>query len=98
VAINITPMFTSFHERISTTLANSTLLCSNVMGGLISDYPAILESALFYNLDNLKETVQVIKEVTSNEEEYSEIVSKGLELSTEEFTYERDIKEHLLYN
>lgn len=93
VAINITPMFTSFHERISTTLLNSTLLCTNIMEDLITKHPKVLNSAIFYDLGNLKETAQVIKEIINNEEDYSTLIDNGLKLGREEFSFEKDIEE-----
>lgn len=92
VAINITPMFKSSHERIPTTLFNSTILCTNIMENLIENYPGILESSIFYNLGNLKETVDVINEVSEKESYYNELVGKGLEIANENFTFENDIK------
>ncbi|WP_042142564.1 hypothetical protein [Paucisalibacillus sp. EB02] len=92
VSVNITPMFQSSHERIPTTLFNSTVLCTNIMDDLIQNNPGILESSIFYNLSNLKETVNAIKEVSENENVYQELIDKGLILAKQNFTFERDIK------
>lgn len=92
-AINITPMFTSFHERISTTLFNSTVLCSNFMEDLVSQHPELLESSIFFNLNNLKETVQFINEIDTNKDEYTLMIEKGLHLATKKFTFQKDIEE-----
>lgn len=99
VAINITPMFKSNHERIPTTLFNSTVLCTNVMEGLIENNPDILNSSIFYNLKNLKETADIIKEVSENERSYNELIEEGLKLAHKNFTFEKDIEQVIkIYN
>lgn len=93
IALNITPMFTSFHERVSTTLFNSTLLCTNIMEGLFNQYPKLLECTLTYNLNNLKETAQIIKEISNSEKDYNDAVELGLEVANQNFNYEKFINE-----
>lgn len=98
IALNITPMFKSNHERIPTTLANSTVLCTNIMDDLIGTNPDIVNTSIFYNLGNLKETVEIVKEVSENEQEYKELVEGGLLLAHQNFQFENHVSEILKIN
>lgn len=81
VSLNISPMFKSSHERITTALFNSTLLCTNIMEDLIERNNEIMESSLFYNLNTITETVETITEIVSSKLIYNDLVETGLTIA-----------------
>lgn len=89
VVLNITPFFKTTHERISNALFNSTLLCSNEMEDLITNQPDIKNSSLFYNLNNIENISENIKEVMQNREKYNMMVELGKEIAVQNFNYEK---------
>lgn len=92
VSLNVTPMFNLSHERISNTLFNSTLLCSNEMSELVQRNPQIQKTSLFYNLDTIGEVTEKIKEISQNKVLYTQLVEAGKQLAENKFSYEKDIQ------
>lgn len=89
VSLNITPFFKTTHERISNSLFNSTLLCSNEMDDLTSNHPDLRNSSLFFNLNNIQNIAECIKEVTENKSKYNTMVEIGDNIANNNFSYEK---------
>lgn len=95
VTLNSSAMYQSYHDRIPLIYANKSILCTNIMQDLMDTLPQSLNNTLYYNMDNIQDVSNIIKDLINDKEEYNSIVEDAYIMASNHFSVENDIQELL---
>ncbi|MEK5071458.1 hypothetical protein [Sporosarcina sp. FSL K6-1508] len=89
--INITPMFTSLHERIPNSFLNNSILFSNKMVDFMESNKELSEGSVFFDQDTISDSVNHLNSIINNENIFNDLTEQNYILAQKKFTFKQEL-------